>query len=96
MRKKRDRDNEFSSCFIGRQDILQSWERGWSTFFNTLDSLEAEELLQVVTIRNEPHTVIEAIERQMYHYSYHVGQIVFISKQLSSEDWKPLTIPRLK
>lgn len=93
-KESRDRDNEFTQSFIGRPDILQCWERGWTTFLNTLDTLQEEDLLKVVTIRNEPQSVIEAIERQMYHYSYHVGQIVYISKQLSSIEWKSLTIPR--
>ncbi|WP_445662250.1 DUF1572 family protein [Bacillus sp. FSL W8-0116] len=55
-----------------------------------------KDLLKTITIRNEPHTVIQAIERQMYHYSYHIGQIVYIAKQIKSTDWKTLTIPRRK
>jgi hypothetical protein len=70
------------------------WEKGWSAFFQTLNELQATDLLRTVTIRGKPHSVIEAIERQMYHYSYHIGQIVYIAKQLNADHWKTLTIPR--
>ncbi|WP_019241269.1 MULTISPECIES: DUF1572 family protein [Bacillus] len=95
-KETRNRDNEFKQSFIGRPDIMNCWDRGWNIFLSTLEGLKEEDLLKVVTIRNEPHSVMEAIERQMYHYSYHVGQIVYISKQLSSQEWKSLTIPRVK
>jgi len=84
----RNRNNEFVHHFSGRQEMLQYWELGWSKLFNTLDQLTSEDLLRTVTIRNEPHSVIEAIERQMHHYAYHVGQIVYISKQQAVENWK--------
>jgi hypothetical protein len=61
-----------------------------------LNTISESDLLRTVTIRHEPHSVIEAIERQMYHYSYHIGQIVYIAKQLTSTEWKTLTIPRKK
>jgi hypothetical protein len=92
----RDRDAEFINDWSTREEVLACWEKGWTTFFHTLNEITENELLKTVTIRNEPHTVIQAIERQMYHYSYHVGQIVYIAKQIKSTDWKTLTIPRKK
>lgn len=90
----RDRDGEFEMDSTTREEVLAAWERGWRVFFGALDSLTADDLLRTVTIRQEPHTVIEAVERQMYHYSYHVGQIVYLAKQLLDADWRTLTIPR--
>jgi hypothetical protein len=92
----RDRDAEFINDWSTREEVLACWEKGWNTFFNTLNEITENDLLKTVTIRNEPHSVIQAIERQMYHYSYHVGQIVYIAKQIKSTDWKTLTIPRKK
>jgi hypothetical protein len=92
----RDRDAEFINDWSTREEVLACWEKGWTTFFHTLNEITENDLLKTVTIRNEPHTVIQAIERQMYHYSYHVGQIVYIAKQIKSTDWKTLTIPRKK
>jgi uncharacterized damage-inducible protein DinB len=92
----RNRDGEFE---IAKDDIhsLQSyWERGYSVFFGTLESLTEDDLLKTVTIRNEHHTVIQAIQRQVSHYGYHVGQIVALAKHLNGENWKTLTIPRGK
>jgi hypothetical protein len=92
----RQRDAEFINDWSTREEVLACWEKGWSTFFTTLNEITENDLLKTVTIRNEPHSVIQAIERQMYHYSYHVGQIVYIAKQIKSTDWKTLTIPRKK
>ncbi|MFS0782604.1 DUF1572 family protein [Bacillus sp. 1P06AnD] len=93
-KENRNRDGEFIQHFANRQDLLQSWNIGWKACIGTLESLKEEDLLKTVTIRKEPHSVIEAIERQMYHYSYHIGQIVFIAKQLVADDWKSLTVPK--
>jgi uncharacterized damage-inducible protein DinB len=90
----RDRDGEFLVDATTRADLLASWDNGWSTFLGALESITEADLLRTVYIRKQPHTVIEAIERQMYHYSYHVGQIVYIAKQLKDADWQTLTIPR--
>jgi hypothetical protein len=92
----RHRDLEFINDWSTREEVLACWEKGWSTFLTTLNEITENDLLKTVTIRNEPHSVIQAIERQMYHYSYHVGQIVYIAKQIKSTDWKTLTIPRKK
>jgi hypothetical protein len=92
----RNRDNEFVGDINTKEQVMELWELGWDTFLTTLKEIEEEHLLKTITIRNEHHSVIEAIERQMYHYSYHVGQIIYIAKHLKSGDWKSLTIPRKK
>jgi hypothetical protein len=92
----RNRDNEFVGDIKTKEQVMELWELGWDTFLTTLKEIEEEHLLKTITIRNEHHSVIEAIERQMYHYSYHVGQIIYIAKHLKSGDWKSLTIPRKK
>jgi Protein of unknown function (DUF1572) len=91
----RNRDGEFE--ITGRPNralIMADWESGWACLFETLDSLEPDDLLLEVTVRGEPHTVIQAIDRQMTHHAYHVGQIVFLSKHLRSSDWQTLSLPR--
>jgi hypothetical protein len=92
----RDRDGEFVPVHTTREELLLCWNEGWKTFLGALDRITEADLLRTVLIRNQPHSVIEAIERQMYHYAYHVGQIVYIAKQLKDDDWKTLTIPRKK
>jgi hypothetical protein len=92
----RNRDDEFVGDIKTKEQVMELWELGWETFLSALKDIDEEHLLKTITIRNEHHSVIEAIERQMYHYSYHVGQIIFIAKHLKSGDWKSLTIPRKK
>ncbi|SFA85510.1 MULTISPECIES: DUF1572 family protein [unclassified Bacillus (in: firmicutes)] len=92
----RNRDDEFVGDIQTKEQIMELWEFGWDTFFDALNRIEDEQLLKIITIRNEPHSVIEAIERQMYHYSYHIGQIIYAAKILKSGYWKTLTIPRKK
>jgi hypothetical protein len=92
----RNRDYEFVEDIQTKEQIMELWDSGWDTLFNALESIDADQLLNIITIRNEPHTVLEAIERQMYHYSYHIGQIIYIAKILKSSNWKTLTIPRKK
>lgn len=92
----RNRDDEFVGDSQTKEQVMELWELGWDTFLSALKDIDEEHLLKTITIRNEPHSVIEAIERQMYHYSYHVGQIIYIVKYLKSGDWKSLTIPRKK
>ncbi len=89
----RNRDQEFKEDMPSKQEMILIWEKGWDTLLNTLKELESPDLLINITIRGEKHTVLEAIERQMAHYSYHVGQIVYIGKQIKSENWKTLSIP---
>jgi uncharacterized damage-inducible protein DinB len=92
----RNRDGEFEIAEDDIQGLREYWERGYSVFFTTLDSLTEDDLLKTVTIRNEPHTVIQAIQRQLSHYGYHIGQIVALAKHLNGENWKTLSIPRGK
>lgn len=89
----RNRDDEFENLDAG-QDVFEIWEQGWKCLFDALESLRAEELSQIIYIRNEGHTVLEAINRQLAHYAYHVGQIVFYAKVLKSGEWESLSIPR--
>ena len=95
-KEDRDRDNEFVLHFSGRHEVIECWERGWHVFLQELDMIKEPDLMRTVTIRGEEHSVMEAIERQMYHYSYHVGQIVYIAKQQAAESWKTLTIERAR
>ena len=90
----RNRDDEFVGDMNTKEQVMELWNLGWNTFLSALKDINEDQLLKTITIRNEPHSVIEAIERQMYHYSYHVGQIVYIAKHLKSSDWHSLTIPR--
>ena len=92
----RNRDQEFEEDVTSKQEMIINWEKGWDTLFDALNSLENQDLLKNVTIRGERHTVLEAIERQMAHYAYHVGQIVYVGKQLKDENWKTLSIPKGK
>jgi hypothetical protein len=91
----RNRDGEFEMPERpGRAAIMSNWESGWARLFETLDSLTPEDLLRDVYIRGERHSVIQALDRQMTHHSYHVGQIVFLAKHLASSKWRTLSIPR--
>ncbi len=91
----RNRDSEFVVADGETKDALQAyWDASWSILFATLDALRAEDLGRPILIRNEPHSVIEAINRQLTHYAGHVGQIVFLAKHLASEHWQSLSIPR--
>ncbi len=93
----RHRDEEFE---IGPSDtkahVFARWEAGWRQLFAALDALAKEDLLRVVRIRGEAHTVMQAIHRQMAHYAYHVGQIVDLARMFSASRWKSLSIPRGK
>jgi len=91
----RHRDREFeSSPALTRRELLEIWERGWSRCFESLDSLVPGDLGKTVRIRGEEHSVPEAIQRQIVHTAYHVGQIVFLAKHLASARWTTLSIPR--
>lgn len=88
----RNRDQEFIDN-LSKKEMLLNWEKGWNVLFAALAELTEEDLLKNIYIRGEIHTVIDAIERQMVHYAYHVGQIVYIGKQLKNQEWKTLSIP---
>ncbi|QEM02138.1 DUF1572 domain-containing protein [Mucilaginibacter rubeus] len=90
----RNREAEFTPSTPTRQTITETWEQGWQCLFDTLDKLTADDLGKIVYIRNQGHTAMEAINRQLAHYPYHVGQIVFLGKMLCNENWHSLSIPR--
>lgn len=92
----RDRDEEFCEGADTREAVLQQWNEGWKCLFDALDSITDDDLERIVYIRNEGHTVLEAINRQIAHYCYHVGQIVYIAKIVRNEDWETLSIARNK
>jgi hypothetical protein len=91
----RDRDAEFDKGYASKEEMFEAWEKGWNVCLTALRSLTDADLQKTVYIRNQGHTVLEAINRQLAHYPYHIGQIVFIGKMLASE-WKSLSIPRNK
>ena len=91
----RHRDSEFEREAADTRDaILGHWEAGWDVLFNALTSLEPGDLGKTVTIRNEPHTVVQAINRQVSHYAAHTGQIVLLAKHFAGPTWKTLSIPK--
>ena len=93
----RFRDQEFEvSATTTREEVMRWWEEGWSRVFSTLDSLKPEDVSRTVTIRSEPHTVLQALNRALAHFAQHTGQIVFLAKHLRSKEWKTLSIPRGK
>lgn len=90
----RDREAEFENDIRSREDMLAKWNEGWQCLFDALDPLTEEDLSRIIYIRNMGHTVTEAINRQLAHYAYHVGQIVMLGKMVSSEPWQSLSIPK--
>ena len=92
----RKRDAEFEAVLKTKEEVLQKWEEGWTCFMNSIDNLNPAQLSDTVLIRNELHTVIEAINRQLAHYPYHVGQIVFFAKQLKGNSFSSLSIQKNK
>ncbi len=92
----RNRDSEFYETLNSKEEILDLWNAGWNCFFNAINVLQDEELDTIIYIRNEGHTIIEAINRQLAHYPYHIGQIVFYAKMLKKNEWNSLSIPKNK
>jgi hypothetical protein len=92
----RQRDAEFENDPVSREELMRLWNEGWNCLLSTLEGLKPEDLSKIVYIRNEAHTVENAILRQLAHYPYHVGQIVYIGKMIVDSDWKSLSIPRNK
>jgi hypothetical protein len=90
----RNRDDEFQDPYSDVETMTGEWEKAWKVLFNALDTLNAENLNAVIYIRNEGHTVIEAVNRQLAHYPYHIGQIVFYAKMLKQSGWQSLSIPK--
>lgn len=89
----RKRDEEFDADIRDRKELIQKWEEGWNCLFSAIDPLTDADLNREIFIRNQGHTIMEAINRQLAHYPYHIGQIVFIGKMLASE-WESLSIPK--
>jgi len=92
----RNRDTEFEQPPATRAELLKLWNDGWDRVFAALEPLSDSDLERTVTIRGEPHSVMQAINRQIAHYSYHVGQTVFLAKHLNATGWKSLSVPRNK
>jgi len=92
----RNRDQEFEEKEQSKEALLQSWEAGWKVFIDTLNALSPDDMLKEITIRSEKHTVIQAINRQLTHYGYHIGQIVYLAKHIRAAAWQTLSIPRYK
>ena len=91
----RNRDDEFESTIQTRQELLEIWSEGCQVFLNALDTIKPDHLLQTIYIRNEPHTIMEAVIRSISHTSSHVGQVIYIAKQVTAEEkWKTLSIPK--
>ena len=91
----RNRDQEFIiAADATRIEILDAWEKNWQVVFEALGALSGDDLTREVTIRGEPHTVLRAINRQVAHYAYHVGQIVFLAKHWKGSEWKTLSVPK--
>lgn len=90
----RKRDDEFVNSFSTKEHVFTAWEEGWDCLFAALNLVNEENLEDVVYIRNQGHTITEALNRQLSHYSYHVGQIVFIGRMLKKDAWKSLSIPK--
>ena len=90
----RNRDAEFENDISTRQELLAIWEAGWQCLFTALQSLTPEDLQKEIYIRNQGHSITEAINRQLAHYPYHVGQIVFLGKMLCDNSWTSLSIPK--
>ncbi len=92
----RQRDTEFELTDETRESLMEFWENGWTTLFDAIEPLSLEDFEKTITIRSEPHTIVEAINRQLTHYAYHIGQIVFLAKHFRSKDWQTLSVPQNK
>ena len=93
-KESRDRDGEFEQTLENREEIYESWKEGWGVLFATINELSESDLEKIVYIRNQGHTVIEAMNRQLCHYSYHIGQVVFLGKIFKGNSWESLSIPK--
>lgn len=93
-KESRKRDDEFEIHSFGKKQLIQLWDEGWQLVLSTIGSLHEGDLTKIIYIRNKPHSVIAAINRQLTHYSSHVGQIILLGKIIKSADWQTLSIPR--
>jgi uncharacterized damage-inducible protein DinB len=92
----RNRDEEFVDTFTSKEELIVAWNKGWNCLFDAIKPLSSNDLEQIIYIRNQGHTVTEAINRQMMHYAYHVGQIVFLGKLIKGNKWETLSIAKGK
>jgi hypothetical protein len=92
----RNRDAEFEMIGDTRESLMQFWESSWQTLFENVEPLTVETFSKTIMIRGEPHTIAEAINRQLTHYAYHIGQIVLLAKHFRVADWKTLSVPKNK
>ena len=92
----RNRDQEFENTIKTKQEILRKWNEGWACLFNALDSINKDNFDTDIYIRNQRHSIVEAINRQLAHYSYHIGQIVFLGRMLKGTEWTNLSVPKGK
>jgi hypothetical protein len=92
----RHRDTEFEIHPLTKQELLEIWNKGWTCMFSTLQALSDQDLERTIRIRHELMPAVDAINRQLAHYPYHVGQVIYIAKMIKNEQWKSLTIPRKK
>ncbi len=92
----RQRDEEFVDDIVSREELMGLWEKGWACLFGALEPLTAEDFQKLIKIRDEDHTVPDAINRQLAHYAYHVGQIVSLGVIIKNQDWESLSIPKGK
>lgn len=90
----RDRDAEFENDYADKTELLAAWNAGWECFFNAVNPLVENDLGKIVYIRNQGHTVMEALSRQLAHYPYHIGQLVYLCRLLAGEKWQSLSIPK--
>ncbi len=93
-KKWRQRDREFEDSYLSKSEMITAWEKGWQCLFDAITPLKAEDLNRTIYIRNQEQFVIDAINRQLAHYAYHVGQIVFIGTLIKNNTWKSLSIPK--
>lgn len=93
-KESRDRDAEFEEQALSRDELLQRWNEGWDVLFSAIDALKEEDLQRTVTIRLQPLEVVDALNRQLAHYSAHVGQIVYLGRWFRDAEWKTLSIPK--
>lgn len=92
----RSRDTEFEPVLKTQEDVIQKWNEGWACLMNAINGINPAQLDNIILIRNEPHTVVQAINRQLAHYPYHVGQMIFFAKQLKGNSFVSLSIPKNK
>ncbi len=92
----RNRDEEFVDTFVTKQDVLDYWGKGWKCLFDALKQINDENLYSTIYIRSEAHSVADAVLRQLSHYPYHIGQMVYIAKMIKNQDWQTLSIAKNK